>query len=548
MSSAGNPFVIVGTGRSSPSMKRDGTRYSALKRGSGRRAGAGVPGTLRGGTCAVRRLMTTAAPPAAASPGTDAARVLADQAGPDAWHRWFLVLAVPLGLTMAFLLPPAVSPDADRHLLRTDQIANGELIPAIDAEEQAYWQPDACTGAAIVRIGWLVLAEGSRPAEAFEPVPCRPQAPRLINNVASNSPVAYVPAVAGFELGRIADARTALWGARLGWLAAYVAMAWWAIRLAPVGKPFLFLVALLPTALSSAATWSADAVPTGLGLLVAALVLRLRTEHPAGRSDVERRDPTSRLLMGLAACIALLALAKNLYAPVSLVVLLVPADRFGSPRHRRLYVSAVVGTVLALSAAWWLAVVNRIRFIGAGGYIDSGVAKGWILSHPWSFLRIVFRSLFGTRILLDHTAPGTVAWFRVGGENPTPPLLVQLPVLGLAVLAIASDRARGAAATARSTFERFAPAVVVPTIFVAVTALVCFGEAIAYAPPLALDPNIEFIEGRFYLPVLPLVLLAVPLRRSSSDRATGGRLLWLLPASALALNAWYLLRIDQLYF
>ncbi len=51
------------------------------------------------------------------------------------------------------------------------------------------------------------------------------------------------------------------------------------------------------------------------------------------------------------------------------------------------------------------------------------------------------------------------------------------------------------------------------------TALVVYGEALTRNAALQTSPNIDYIEGRFFLPVLPLVLLLpISSLRAAFDR------------------------------
>ncbi len=167
--------------------------------------------------------------------------------------------------------------------------------------------------------------------------------------MALNSPVSYAPQVVGYVAGRVVGGvLLGFWLARVCGLAWYLGVCWLAIRIAPTGKPFLMFVALLPTSLMLATTMSADPVAISLGLLAAALVLRLRV----GRGAEAVSDATRWLLPLLAGCLLLLSLSKNLYGAMVLLVFLVPAERFSSLRRRRQYVAALLASVAAATLAW----------------------------------------------------------------------------------------------------------------------------------------------------------------------------------------------------
>ena len=172
-----------------------------------------------------------------------------------------------------------------------------------------------------------------------------------------------------------------------------------------MGKPFLVLIALLPSPVMLATTLSADPVAISLGLLSVALVLRLRLS----RATEHAPDPTGWLLASFAACLVLLALSKNLYAVVGLLALLVPGERFSSPRRRCGYVA---GVLAAITAAF-LALDPARPHSGPGGDplpsttpSPSVTGSARIRSH---FVRLAVHSAFGTMLLPTHTWPTTVA-------------------------------------------------------------------------------------------------------------------------------------------
>ena len=109
------------------------------------------------------------------------------------------------------------------------------------------------------------------------------------------------------------------------------------------------------------------------------------------------------------------------------------------------------------------------------------------------------------------------------GMTAAAPPAVSLIVLGLAVLALAMSRPRPGtrAGRRRTAFDRAAVYVVPLVILLTVLALVLYGEALTFTRRLAPGVRITFVEGRFFLPVLGVLLL--PFSRSSPVGAHDGR-------------------------
>jgi uncharacterized membrane protein len=459
------------------------------------------------------------------------------------WDRWFLAIGAPFGVLLLVLLPPANSADEAHHLARIDQIARGHLVAPRNADHFATARVDGCLNGFVTRLADSMFDKHWRPADAMRRYGCVQAGTMEISNVSLNAPVSYGPAVAGYVVGRfLGGVLLAFWLARIFGLISYLAICWLAVRTTPVGKPFLVLIALLPTPVMLATTLSADPVPISLGLLAVALVLRLRVP----RSDEGDPDPTGWLLASFAGCLVLLALSKNLYAVAGLLALLVPRERFSSPRRRWEYVVGVLAAITAEFLAWTLLVLNRVRVVVPFLLDDSFVQREWVRSHPVDFARIAVHSAFGTMLIPTHTWPTTIANTRPAlGRTAVAPPAVSLIALGLAVLALAMSRTRPgtSAGRRRTTFDRAAVYVVPLVILLTVLALVLYGEALTFTPPLASGVRITFVEGRFFLPVLGVFLL--PFSRSTQcethdGRTWVGRAGWTVLIGSVGIAVWSL--------
>jgi uncharacterized membrane protein len=458
---------------------------------------------------------------------------------------------------MLVFLPPPIAVDAPNHLARIDQIAHGHVVAPLDHDHRAFARLDSCVGPYVVAMGRLTHLRISVIRRQFQSIDCGRLRSIDISNMALNNPVAYLPQVMGYMAGRRSGGLLAgVWMAKLAGLAAYLVLCWLALRIAPWGKPLLFLVALLPTSMTLAGSLSADSVPLALGLLTTALLLRLRAK--LAEDDASGR--TRRLLWGLAVCIVLLSLAKNLYFAVALVALLVPADRFATRRGRRIFLAGVFGPVVIGVGLWSALVVNRVKFEFEDWFLtNSVVQKAWIRDHPLGFAYLAVRSVFGTTRVVSHTVPGMVAQFSEVFGPTVAPIGMTLLALGLGLVALATDgvgsRRSGGASTSRvdgdggdDRYDHITRLVIPVVVLVVVMALVLYGEALALTPNLRIGPNITYIEGRYFLPILPLLLLPLAARGRLLDGATTRAWAWALPVSLVVLTGWTVARFGQLSF
>ncbi len=138
------------------------------------------------------------------------------------------------------------------------------------------------------------------------------------------APIVYLPQLIGIWLGRLMGlpALYLLYLARLCGFALWVVLAWLALRVMPWGKWFLLTITLLPMTLFEAVGVSADAVTMGLSFLFVATVFRLLPKDQILKKDWA-------LLAGFS---MLLPLCKNLYILLLGLLVLIPfhsSERFG---------------------------------------------------------------------------------------------------------------------------------------------------------------------------------------------------------------------------
>ena len=99
--------------------------------------------------------------------------------------------------------------------------------------------------------------------------------------MASYGPVGYVPQAAGIAIGRLigVEPLTAFYLGRLTNLLISIALAFFAIRLAPFGKPLFLLIGLLPMTMFELASLSCDALTISGAIFFTALLLWASTKE-----------------------------------------------------------------------------------------------------------------------------------------------------------------------------------------------------------------------------------------------------------------------------
>jgi uncharacterized membrane protein len=357
-----------------------------------------------------------------------------------------------------------------------------------------------------------------------------------MGNTAINSPATYLaPTVAvalAIHVGVSVPGQ--LLAGRLASLVVFLVLVFVAQRVAPRRwQPLLFLVACLPVSLELASTVSSDGMPIALSLLAVALVLRLRADP----------EVPGWWTAALGATLVVLAVSKNTYGPLVLLMFLVPAERFGAPGTRR-WLNRLAAPVLAVMVAGlWAAQTGRVRHVmaprGSFTHVDVREQMHWVVHHPVQFLGAVHRGTFSVKDLgsvmlgaIQHYSTGRNP--RLSGGNPllTGWLLVAL-VLALAVALIVGSSVSGGSASEpdvmgpsaatgsgkRAVARSGAELAVLGTVAVTTTLLVEMG---VYASVNQIGASsVELVQGRYFVELFPLVALAVAGCRTDRLRHTG---------------------------
>lgn len=208
------------------------------------------------------------------------------------------------------------------------------------------------------------------------------------------TPVFYLPQAIGFSLARALGLGTMglLFLGKFLNLCCYVALTALAVRTTPLGKGWFAAAGLLPMSVSLAASLSYDAGLIGTVFLFTALIFKLAY----GAEEIRARD-----LFALCALAALFGPCKLVYAPLILLLWLVPARVFGGGGKKLLcfliLALSLIAAVLAVNAdvleAYFFPAVAAQAGNGSADLRHAGFTAAELFSHPLFTLRMLLNSL-----------------------------------------------------------------------------------------------------------------------------------------------------------
>ena len=208
------------------------------------------------------------------------------------------------------------------------------------------------------------------------------------------TPVFYLPQAIGFSLARALGLGTMglLFLGKFLNLCCYVALTALAVRTTPLGKGWFAAAGLLPMSVSLAASLSYDAGLIGTVFLFTALIFKLAY----GAEEIRARE-----LFALCALAALFGPCKLVYAPLILLLWLVPARVFGGGGKKLLcfliLLLSLIAAVLAVNAdvleAYFFPAVAEQAGNASADMRHAGFTAAELFSHPLFTLRMLVNSL-----------------------------------------------------------------------------------------------------------------------------------------------------------
>jgi uncharacterized membrane protein len=437
--------------------------------------------------------------------------------------RIYVVVALLIGITLALLTPPFFIPDEPNHVLREIEIAHGDLVE--HRGPSGVGAPmDTNLIAVIHRMSQLdesatqfVAATKNGRVTETDLAPIRAlgwnHTYTFTNflNTAVYPPPLYIPAAVGWKIAEAAQLTIvhSLLLARIFSTLCAVAIGWLALRLAGRERWLLFAFLLLPIDLSLSASCSQDALLAPLSALAIVLLIRAISAH---RLQTTAELAATTLL--LAICIA----ARPPYLPLALLLLL-PVIEAGRPSSKAALAPLVgIIAIVALVGSWQLIVRPLGNMVGPGALPAQQVA--FLKSHPLHGSVIV---AFST---LRQVPPLVLTRFDLLGTNnvlPSNAIRILLLAVTLGILFLAPQ----------VSLRRPQSYALLAVLLLAIVAGISLAEYVMWTPPAS--NQIEGLQARYYLPLVPATLLAVAgLGQSGTKKLPDNqRERWLLVATAV---------------
>ena len=404
-------------------------------------------------------------------------------------ERLYPVCALLLGLIYLTALTPLSVPDEATHYQSAYELSNVLLLRADkrgtgDSADFDYtdFTLHHNTSAGYSRIAGSINAPAEQGEETAIP---RPRERYYF--------LMYLPQAAGVAAARVLGFNFiwTFWLGRLFNLLFYVLLTWWAIRIVPRFKALFSLVALAPMSLHQAASFSYDAFVNALALLLFALLLRaILTEKPW-----DSRAFGTALVVNM-----LLTPAKVVYYPITALALLIPNSRFRNKKTRIMVLLAFFLLPLLFMLLFRRRPLTATAVAAAGSVVNREgrhiYTLSFLLGHPAQTVKMFLSTALKDSVYWMECAVG----FSFSGL--TLPVSDWIPLVYIALLVLASIQKEQEAHCLRRR---------VRCAFFAVAFVVSILVLLSMCVGWTSDTSdvIQGVQGRYFIPILPLALLTL---------------------------------------
>lgn len=431
-------------------------------------------------------------------------------------HFTFLFIALLTGLIFIMITPSFWGVDESTHFFRAYEVSQGHITSKkIDKSTYGDQIPanlgelgQATTKSLLAIRGGTIWQrsdfadQGHKNKQSFLKLDnsklSSSSEPTAFSGSAAYSPVPYIPAAVAIDVGKVFNLsiKNIIRLARFMMLAIWALCVFAAIDLVSGKKKWIiFVVALLPMQVFQASIVNPDAFINGLAILYLGLYLRALELSTAGKKL------SNRMIVGIAFTLAALSLAKPVYFILGLTIIFLPTKLFaGRSVYPRLWKLLLLLAALVPALIWYIISAPIAKTVGAPlgaqlyHQIDPLGQLKHIFIHPLGALAVFFRTLGSYADSYLISSVGLLGWNFVG----LPAYLVVIAVMILVLTALYSAQDKN---PNKHQSYVLLTAGIMTVIGVFLVLYMTFNPVGA--------PKIGGIQGRYFLPALPFLLIGL---------------------------------------
>ena len=403
----------------------------------------------------------------------------------------FTILIPIIAIFFIVAMPVFKSHDEDAHWLRIYDISLGNFLTSTEHgglfQEGATNYPAAVLPRAVYDIVDKSY-EGSSFKEIFN-IKLNEEDTVIyaMPTTAIYAPIQYLPQAMGVAIARIFTNRPLVMAyvARLMNIIMSFTALYFAIKLMPFGKKILLVIISIPIALEGFTSLSPDAMTISFSFLFIAYVFHLAFE--------KKDEKITYKQVGIIAFIGcILALCKIVYLPIVGLVLLLPKTKFSSRKSQIIHITVIIAVAIIINLIWLSISTSYLAEYKEGRPVNQ---LETLLSNPIEYLQMLIYSidLNGAKYFLSMLG-GEVGLNEYVNLNSIIPFVFFI----LSIIATFSNKED------RPNFSKY-QIIILLLICIAVIGLIFTSLYLQWTKTEC--ESIMGIQGRYFIPILPLILL-----------------------------------------
>ncbi|MDE5907239.1 MAG: DUF2142 domain-containing protein [Lachnospiraceae bacterium] len=304
-------------------------------------------------------------------------------------------------------------------------------------------------------------------------------------NMALYSPISYVFQVLGIGIADLLSNNTyilVLAGSASNIIGCTLLL-YYAVKYIPYGKEVLVFISLLPMALQERASLSVDAITYAAVAAIVSFCLYMRHR----KAKMNRWEITLMYLL-----IALVSSCKVVYFPAALLFVVIPRERFGDKKSGLLHKMVAMVEVAVFSMGWLLIAGNYLGNTRAGGGTAEKVQ--FIFQNPGRYLYILDKMFWKN----EECLIGEMLGSKLGSLNIAVNVILLMFIVMLFYKVYYKEKRQ------RKQADYLAETVLL-CLSLGIIFLIATSLYIQWTDISASTYAIEGLQGRYFLPVLPLI-------------------------------------------
>ena len=305
-------------------------------------------------------------------------------------------------------------------------------------------------------------------------------------NTATYCFVQYIPEVTGILIGRLVTQTPIL----IAYITRFINMIfcitiiYFAIKIIPFGKNILLIFSILPIVMEGFSIISPDGITIAICALYIAYTLYISFDK---NKKCGTKETVILTIIG-----AIVSLCKIVYMPLIFLCLIIPKDKFKDKRER--IISIILGVGVILNLIWLVFGSVILLNTNTNTYIGSSkngtiLKLATILNNPFLYIQKIFYTI---------VTKGHQYFLSLFGGQFEGIEIIPYITCGIALLATITDE------KLKVSFKKYQK-IIIFLIVLVITALIFTSLYIQWS-----DNELDYIDGvqgRYFLPILPLILI-----------------------------------------